>query len=377
MNVKNRFPGIAMGAALLTAAVFAQADTAVAANAAPPVPNGVYTIAARHSGKCLDVSGANPNKGANVIQWDCTGGNNQKWNVVSRGGDFYVLTALHSNKCLDVNRADRANGANVQQWDCTGGDNQTWRITAEGGNVFQLTARHSGKVLDVAGNNRAAGANVAQWDNHKGDNQRWIFTPATITAPGKTTTTQPVRTTSSSPQVVQGGQTQPQVVQGGQSQLPVVVEQPSIPVVLIDDPKPVVTTDPKTSQTKLGSNPVEQITSIRVLPKDPIVLKVRNSGGYVANFHGYSYCRVGVPIDTFNSGNIPVGTTREISFSPNGGDGCVTNKIHLVINYLAWDFKWKNLFDGEVGVSPGDTVYATSTGTTSIFKGPDWNQDPF
>jgi hypothetical protein len=33
----------------------------------------------RNSGMCLDVKGASKAAGANVIQWPCNGGNNQKW----------------------------------------------------------------------------------------------------------------------------------------------------------------------------------------------------------------------------------------------------------------------------------------------------------
>jgi hypothetical protein len=34
---------------------------------------------ARHSGKCLDVSGKSTADGAGIIQWTCTGATNQQW----------------------------------------------------------------------------------------------------------------------------------------------------------------------------------------------------------------------------------------------------------------------------------------------------------
>ncbi|WP_408646697.1 RICIN domain-containing protein [Streptomyces carminius] len=37
------------------------------------------TLAARHSGKCADVRDQSPKEGAEVVQYDCTGGVNQQW----------------------------------------------------------------------------------------------------------------------------------------------------------------------------------------------------------------------------------------------------------------------------------------------------------
>ena len=34
---------------------------------------------ARHSGKCLDVSGESRNDGGSIVQWSCHGGANQTW----------------------------------------------------------------------------------------------------------------------------------------------------------------------------------------------------------------------------------------------------------------------------------------------------------
>jgi hypothetical protein len=150
---------------------------------APPLAGGLYTLTAHHSGKCLDVADARGDNGADVQQWDCTNGNNQKWNLVSKGGDVYTLAALHSGRCLDVAGARNDNGADVLQWDCHGKDNQAWRITKEGDGSYRLTARHSGKCLDVAGAELKKGANVFQWDCHSGNNQKWKISATSSAAP--------------------------------------------------------------------------------------------------------------------------------------------------------------------------------------------------
>lgn len=38
------------------------------------------------------------------------------------------IVSKNSGKCLDVAGVDKNNGANVQQWDCHSGDNQRWQL---------------------------------------------------------------------------------------------------------------------------------------------------------------------------------------------------------------------------------------------------------
>jgi hypothetical protein len=138
-----------------------------------PDLTGIHTLKAKHTGKCLDVAGVGRNNGDNIHQWDCNGGDNQKWRFVPKGGEYFSLVALHSGRCADVAGVGRNNGDNVQQWDCNGGDNQIWRVVSEGGGYYRLTAKHSGRCLDVSGVGTNNGDNVHQWDCHTGDNQKW------------------------------------------------------------------------------------------------------------------------------------------------------------------------------------------------------------
>lgn len=132
-----------------------------------------YEIVAKHSGKCLDVSGVANHDGANVYQWSCHGGKNQAWKLTSKGQDYYTLTAQNSGKCLDVAGVSKDQGANVQQWSCHGGDNQSWMLIPQGAGDYLIKAKHSGRCLDVAGVATNDGANVQQWDCHSGNNQLW------------------------------------------------------------------------------------------------------------------------------------------------------------------------------------------------------------
>jgi uncharacterized protein YkwD len=114
-----------------------------------------YEIVARHSGRCLDVSGWSKADGAQVVQWDCHGGANQLWEFVDIGDPKscpttggcaenavgYLIVSRNSRKCLDTRNADFPSppkqGALLQQWTCAGstGDpwwvNQAWRLGDE------------------------------------------------------------------------------------------------------------------------------------------------------------------------------------------------------------------------------------------------------
>jgi hypothetical protein len=79
---------------------------------------------ARNSGKCLDVSTASTADAARVVQWTCTGGRNQQWEVQDAGGDYLRLVARHSGKCLDVPSSSLVDGTRLQQYACNGGQNQ-------------------------------------------------------------------------------------------------------------------------------------------------------------------------------------------------------------------------------------------------------------
>jgi hypothetical protein len=98
-----------------------------------------YTVANQQSGKCLDVAGASTADGAAVVQQSCVGGaTSQQFTlrkVTYAGNDShdYQLAARHSGKCVDVNGVSTAARAQVIQWSCKpiaqGSQlNQTWRL---------------------------------------------------------------------------------------------------------------------------------------------------------------------------------------------------------------------------------------------------------
>ncbi|HEX7315767.1 MAG TPA: RICIN domain-containing protein [Pyrinomonadaceae bacterium] len=135
--------------------------------------SGYFEIVSRHTGKCLDVAGVSSSNGAATHQWDCVGGTNQQWQLISNGDGYYRIIARHSGKALEVAGGSLSNGAAVQQWDYVGATNQQWQRVDLGNGYFRLTARHSGKALDISGASYLNGAIAHQWDYVGATNQQW------------------------------------------------------------------------------------------------------------------------------------------------------------------------------------------------------------
>ncbi|RKS81960.1 ricin-type beta-trefoil lectin protein [Haloarcula quadrata] len=139
------------------------------------VSGEAYVLRNRNSGKALDVEFASTSDGANVHQYEYSGGDNQQWVVTDLGNGYYKLEAVHSGKALDVDAASTSDGANVQQYAYAGGENQQWAIEENADGSYRLLARHSGKALDVEAASTSDGANVQQYSYVGGDNQKWTF----------------------------------------------------------------------------------------------------------------------------------------------------------------------------------------------------------
>jgi poly(3-hydroxybutyrate) depolymerase len=124
----------------------------------PPVPT-TFRLRGESSGRCLDVNGASTANGAQMITWDCHTNANQQFTL---NGQALQVTG----KCLDV-PANAGSGTRTRIWDCTGGDNQKWNLTTTG----TITNVQSGLCLTSTGNNNGAGVTVATCNSSAG--QRW------------------------------------------------------------------------------------------------------------------------------------------------------------------------------------------------------------
>ena len=137
------------------------------------IDNGVYTIQSVHSGKLIEVGGANTADGANVNQWPANNHNTQKWMITLQSDGYYSVINLNSGKALEVFDWSTANGANVVQYEDNGLASQRWQINELGDGSVSFINKHSGKALDLYGFDTSDGANIAQWDYWGGDAQHW------------------------------------------------------------------------------------------------------------------------------------------------------------------------------------------------------------
>ncbi|TDD18223.1 family 43 glycosylhydrolase [Nonomuraea diastatica] len=160
--------------------------TPVATGAALPAPAGEsaatpagYTLVNRNSGKCLEVSGGSSSDGANIQQWTCGGGANQRWRVEDQADDTSRLVNVATGKVVDVADCASADGTGIRQWSWLDNTCQRFRLvyTASGGWVRIVNAA-TGKVADVADCGTADGADVRQWSWLDNTCQQWSLRPA-------------------------------------------------------------------------------------------------------------------------------------------------------------------------------------------------------
>jgi Ricin-type beta-trefoil lectin domain len=101
--------------------------------------------------KCIDIYGASTANGANTIQWDCHGGNNQRFTY---NANDKTIKVTHSGKCLSVTANNMKEGGQVLQYDCTGSANQKWDLNDD--KTISLSGTDLSLTTFGANNNGAA-----------------------------------------------------------------------------------------------------------------------------------------------------------------------------------------------------------------------------
>ncbi|URW79127.1 RICIN domain-containing protein [Xiashengella succiniciproducens] len=140
------------------------------------LPDGIYTITARHSSKNLDVYNLSTQAGGNIVQWSPTGHQNQQW-IVTKSNGYFSIRSIYSDKCLDVENWGTHDGANIQQWDCNGMEVQQFCVQDAGNGYYSIINRNSGKCVDITNVSTADGANVQQYTCNGCTCQQFRFTP--------------------------------------------------------------------------------------------------------------------------------------------------------------------------------------------------------
>jgi hypothetical protein len=131
-----------------------------------------YKLVNRKSGKVLDVSQANLQDGADVIQWTDTGSANQLWHVSDAGGGYKNLLSKNSGRALSIWARGTVNGDRAVQWVENDGNDQDWQLVPSG-SYYKIQNRNSGRLLSVLGGSIADGAQVVQWQDTGTLDQQW------------------------------------------------------------------------------------------------------------------------------------------------------------------------------------------------------------
>ncbi|TBW58463.1 carbohydrate-binding protein [Marinobacter halodurans] len=139
------------------------------------LPNGRYIITSRLSGLAVDVSEKSRSDGANVNQWKYHGGENQQFEIINKGGDYYLIRAVHSRKAISTYGDSKESDVNVHQWTYKGKNNQIWKISPSGSGYYTITSKHSGLYLGVKDGSRSNGGDIRQYNASGGYDQQWKF----------------------------------------------------------------------------------------------------------------------------------------------------------------------------------------------------------
>ncbi|MFB7935011.1 RICIN domain-containing protein [Streptomyces sp. NPDC056039] len=126
-----------------------------------------HTLIARHSAKCADVTSQSLWAGAQLKQYACNGGSNQKYWFKSVGGGYYQLAVRNSSLCV------RENASTLTQENCdASATSQQWSLTTTGSYV-NVKSRATGECLDVNGASTADSAALITYTCNGGTNQQW------------------------------------------------------------------------------------------------------------------------------------------------------------------------------------------------------------
>ncbi len=133
--------------------------------------DGVYTIAAKHSGMVL---GTNE---SSVRQQVYTGSDNQLWRIENRGASHFKITSVESGKVIDISDESREPGAKALQYDWKDSYNQKWHIIDCGNGYHRLVNVNTlGKALEISNSSMSAGTDAVIGNFAFNDNQLWKIT---------------------------------------------------------------------------------------------------------------------------------------------------------------------------------------------------------
>ncbi len=104
----------------------------------------------------------------------------------SRDSGWWQLRFAHSSLCLDVTNNAGYNGAEVQEYECNHGDNQRWTVREKSNGNYEIIAAGANKCLDVANQSVGDKSQVVIFTCNNQANQEWKLVSTTPTFPPAT-----------------------------------------------------------------------------------------------------------------------------------------------------------------------------------------------
>jgi uncharacterized repeat protein (TIGR02543 family) len=150
---------------------------AYAVTTSAPIPDGVYSIQGKTSGRFVAVSANTPNDGEQAVIWDWGNYADQLLWLDRQSDNTYTMRLSHNGKALDA-----AADGRIVQWSFHGGPIQRWYIVDCGGGWYKFISKYSGKAMDIVNNGTAAGTKLQQYSDTGADAQRFSLIPSTYSA---------------------------------------------------------------------------------------------------------------------------------------------------------------------------------------------------
>ena len=143
-----------------------------------PLPDGLYNIQVKHSGKYMSVDEAPTGIYTFISQNDLEDNNRFKF-VVQRKGYDYEIRPVNNEKYLTILGRSESNGAGLIEFDARGFDNQRFHIVPDGETgYYKIINKNSNLYLAVRGaNNQSNGGDIVQFQDFGSGNFRWKFEP--------------------------------------------------------------------------------------------------------------------------------------------------------------------------------------------------------
>lgn len=137
-----------------------------------------------NSYRFLAVRDASRSSGVGLIQWSLSRDGSQEWGLQQVSPGVFKIRNMLSGKVVDVPHSTNQQGAQLIQYDENGGNNQLWvlgRVTVPDGidgpiHFFKNVATN--QIMDVEGASRNDGDHIVQWPQSGGirGNQQWMLT---------------------------------------------------------------------------------------------------------------------------------------------------------------------------------------------------------